>query len=126
MARFLTLTKSNTRRRGIRKKALGGSVAPGPVTMVVGLVVLFCVLSMMFLVQVFQSSTTGYEVSALQDQIDDLKEDNKKLEIQAAELQSLDSIEKSVQEINMVPLDSIVYVEPPATSIFASTQGLEN
>lgn len=119
MARFLTLTKGKNQRKGKRKQGLSVAFVPGPVTMTIGIIVLFCVVSLLFLVQVFQSSTTGYEVSALETQIEELKEENKKLEIQAAELQSLDSIEASVQEINMVPVENIVYIEPPAASVVA-------
>lgn len=92
----------------------------GPVMMALTIVVLVCVLSLFFLVQVFQSSTTGYEVSDLQDQVGELKEQNKKLEIQAAELKSLQGVEGSVEEMNMVDVDNIVYVERIDYSTFAA------
>lgn len=120
MARFLTLTNSKRKKRGVRKKALSGLSSPGPVTMIIGLVVLFCIVSLLFLTQAFQSSTKGYEVSALEDKIDELAEENKKLEIKAAEMQSLDSIENAVQQVNMIPVDNIVYLEHPQSSIVAS------
>ena len=92
----------------------------GPVMMALTVVVLVSVLSLFFLVQVFQSSTTGYEVSDLQTQVEDLKEENKKLELQAAELKSLQGVEESVVEMNMVDVDRIVYVEQVDYSTFAA------
>ena len=71
-------------------------------TMVFVLIFLFCGLSFFFLAQVFQSSTKGYEVSSLEDKAEELREQNKKLEVQAAELRSLNGLEESVKEINMV------------------------
>ncbi|MBU1167750.1 hypothetical protein KKC60_05090 [Patescibacteria group bacterium] len=120
MARYLTLTKSKSSKRGVRKSSFGQSVKTGPVTLVIATIALFCLLSFFFLAQVFQSSTKGYEVSELEKRIEDLDDENQKLEIQAAELKSLDNIERSVEEINMVPVQDVVYLEASTDTVVAA------
>ncbi|MBU1119466.1 septum formation initiator family protein [Patescibacteria group bacterium] len=123
MGKYLTVTRKKNR-KGVRNRTLSQPFRVGPVTLTIAIVVLFCVLSLFFLTQVFQSSTTGFEVSALQDEIEELKDQNKDLEVKAAELRSLDSIERSVEEINMVPVQDMVYIKSTGSVVAAANDDL--
>lgn len=118
MARFLTVNKKNS--RSGRKHSLKGFFRTGPFALGVAMILLFCFLSLFFLAQVFQSSTRGYEVSALEKKVKRIKEDNQKLEVRAAELQSLDKIEESVKTINMVPIEEVIYVKSDQNAVAAA------
>ncbi len=64
-----------------------------------------------YLIQVNSFSTKGYEISTMQKKITQLREEQKNLEIQTAELQSLQRIQGDPTIINMVPVSSISYVQ---------------
>ncbi len=58
MPRYVTINKSSSRKR---KKTIRGKLKTGPVALAVVTVVLFCVLGLLFLAQVFQSQTKNYQ-----------------------------------------------------------------
>lgn len=110
MSRYLTLTNSNFIGPTRQKRTVSLRLKRGPYTTAVVLIILISLLSLFFLAQVFQSSTSGYEISNLQKQADELKEKNKTLEIKAAELRSFDRIRQEAEKMNMIKSDKIVYL----------------
>lgn len=117
MSRLLTVTKSNDSSLGKRKSTLSYKLKTGPVTLTVVVICLVCLLSLFFLAQVFQSSTKGYEVTDLEKKIKELKEDNKSLEIKAAESRSFENIKNEAEKLNMVSADKIVYLRQSGSSV---------
>lgn len=109
--RYLTLTNSNIFNFRQQKRTANLRLKSGPYTLAIVLIILICVLSLFFLAQVFQSSTSGYEIAKLQKQADELKDQNKSLEIKAAELRSFDKISDQAKKLNMVQSDKIVYLK---------------
>lgn len=74
------------------------------------LLLLLVVLSVTYLFQVNGSSTKGYEIKKLERRLFDLKETNKRLELEAASFQSTQYIESTVKILNLVPAAGIRYV----------------
>jgi cell division protein FtsL len=74
------------------------------------------VLMVSYFVQANSFSTKGFEISRLQQQVDDLAENNKKLQIEAAELQSLQRIQNEPQVTGMVPVNTVTYIQTSALS----------
>jgi len=64
-----------------------------------------------YLYQVNSIATKGYEVRDLQNQIQDLQKDSKKMEIHEVELRSMYNIEKASKDLNLVNSDKVSYVE---------------
>ena len=114
MPKYITLNNLTSKKR---KKTIRGKLATGPVTIAVVTVVLFCVLGLLFLAQVFQSQTKGYDLVELNERIEDLKDDNKELEIKAAELRSIDKIKESAEQLNLVETKDIVYINRMGNSV---------
>lgn len=83
-----------------------------------GAAVLFtsCLLLITYLVQVNSFATKGYEIGNLQKKIDQLKTEQRTLEVQTAELQSLQRIQAQPTILNMVPVSSISYVQNTSLS----------
>ncbi len=111
------MTKSRNISFGKRRQGFSSRLKSGPVTMVMVVIFLICVLSLFFLAQVFQSSTKGYEITDLQSQVKELKEQNKSLEIKAAELKSFENLRDEATTLNMVPTEKIVYLKKSGTSV---------
>lgn len=108
MGRYLTIT--NTNKQGIRKQTLSRKIKTGPVTLTIITMILICLLSLFYLAQLFDSSTKGYEMHELQKKVEELRELNRKLEIEVAELKSYKHIEEEAKKLNMVPSISVVYI----------------
>ncbi len=70
-----------------------------------------CLMIVGYLVEVNSFSTKGYEISGLQRKVDQLKEDQRQLEVQAAQLQSLQRIQNDPAVQNMVPVSKVSYVQ---------------
>lgn len=122
MAGYLTITSSRTTKRGVRKRTVGNDVKIGPVTFVVTTVSILALIGFLFLAQLFQTSTKGYEISALRDQVGELKEENKKLEIKAAELRSFENVNQSVEKFNMVKSNNVVYLKKVGSSVVVANR----
>ena len=122
MAGYLTITSSRTTKRGVRKRTVGNDVKIGPVTFVVTTVSILALIGFLFLAQLFQTSTKGYEISTLRDQVGELKEENKKLEIKAAELRSFENVNQSVEKFNMVKSNNVVYLKKVGSSVVVANR----
>ncbi len=117
MARFLTLSKSGDIQKDKRKKTIRGKIKVGPVTLCFVTIILLCLVSLFYLTQANQIATTGYEIKDLEDKLNKLTEENHKLELRAAELQSVRNVEEGVKKLNMVPLQKVIYVSSEGTTV---------
>jgi len=122
MSAYITISNSKTMKRGIKRKTLPKNFKIGPVTFVVVAVGMFAFIGFIFLAQLFQSSTKGYEITELRQSANELKEENKKLEIKAAELRSFENIDESVGKLNMVKADNVVYLKKVGGAIVAANR----
>lgn len=120
MARYLTITNSRSPQRGFRRRTISRKVQTGPVALTIVTILLVCFISLLFLTQVFQTSTTGYQINELKDRAEDLRQENRQLEIKSAELRSMKNLEESAQKLNMVPPPDIVYQGPVDSSLAAN------
>lgn len=100
-----------------RKRTISRKFQTGPVFLAIATIILICLISFLFLFQVFQSSTEGYKISDLEKKVEELKEKNKQLEIEAAKLRSLEHIESLKDQLNMVETRNIVYVKEAARTV---------
>jgi hypothetical protein len=71
-------------------------------TIMVGLFVFAVTGGLFYLTQTNISATRGYEMEALDEKMEALKEENKKLNLQYIELQSMANIVEQVKDMNLV------------------------
>lgn len=64
-----------------------------------------------YLYQVNDLATKGYEIRDIENRIQNLDKENKKMQIKEVELRSMYNIEKSSQELNLVNPANITYLE---------------
>jgi hypothetical protein len=67
----------------------------GPVTSVIVLILVMCLLGLMYLTQVTKTNSLGYKLSELNIKQSQLKEEYASLEVEAMRLQSLDRVKNS-------------------------------
>lgn len=63
----------------------------------------------LYLFQVSSSTTKGYEVKNLERRLVELKESNRRLELETASLKSIQNLETEVKSLNLVPSDGVNY-----------------
>jgi len=113
MSRFLTITQSNSMRFGERKGALGTRPKVGRVTLSFFLVILVCATGVFYIFEVNNLATKGYEIDKYEKQLNDLKKENERLQIQAAELKSMYNIEEKTKNLNMIVPKDVSYMNLP-------------
>ena len=69
------------------------------------------VFGVLYLLAVNNISTKGYEIRSLEKRAQELSDSAKRLELEAAELRSIQSIESGVKTLNLVPSAGVDYVK---------------
>lgn len=67
------------------------------------LIILLFGLGVGYLLQVNSISTIGYEIKALEERLASLKQQNKRLEIEATSLRAVEAIQAETRAMNLVP-----------------------
>lgn len=73
------------------------------------IVALAFVVGISYLVQVNAITTKGYEIKKMEQLLTEQKETQKRLELEMAELKSIQSIESEVKTLNLVPSGDMNY-----------------
>lgn len=99
MGRLLTITATGQGKAGIRKRTLSRrTVAVGPVSVQLVVVIVGTLLGLFYLIQSNRVSTQSLELKALENQKTQVVEENERLSIEAARLQSIQQIKKSAEQ----------------------------
>lgn len=69
-------------------------------------------LGFFYLQQVVQTASKGTDIHQLEATLIELKEKQRVLELNGAELRSLQNIEQDVEKMNLVPTDKVSYLAP--------------
>lgn len=91
-----------------------GSITQSTITLVIGLVALLAVsgLGFVYLQQVFGTASHGEDIQALEQKIDELQATSRALELEGAELRSIQAIEDRVDDLNLVEAQNVAYLAP--------------
>ncbi|HSX24714.1 MAG TPA: hypothetical protein VLG69_01985 [Candidatus Andersenbacteria bacterium] len=100
--------------RSFRVATQRGSIDHGTAAAMFGIVavVLVGMFSFFYLQQVVHTASQGEDVSQLEAQLSNLKEQQKVLELDGAHLRSLQTIQEHTGSMNLVPTDSVSYLAP--------------
>lgn len=99
-----------------------GAITHSTITMSLGLIALFAValLGFFYLQQVMGTASQGTDIHTLESKIVDLKEKQRQLELEGAQLRSLKTIETNVNQLNLVATEKVSYLENPADKVALS------
>ena len=70
------------------------------------------VLGFLYLQQVFGTATHGSTIQSLEHTMLELKEQQKQLELEGAQLRSIQSVEERVEQLNLVSANNVGYLAP--------------
>lgn len=74
------------------------------------LIVFTVIVGTLYVIQTADVSTKGYEISDLERQLGTLEHETKRLDVQIAQYQSMQSIETRLATLNLVPAEQIAYL----------------
>jgi len=81
------------------------------------LMIACAVFGLAYVLQVSSVSNRGFKINNLEKQISALKTANQELELQAASVQSLESLNNKIQKLNMVMPEKIEYLRPIGSDV---------
>lgn len=114
MSRILTITHSGSVSFGQRKKAIHSQpIKVGRVTLNFVLVVLICLFGFLYIFEVNNAATKGFDIRNMEKTIQELKDSNEKLRIREAELRSMYNIEGKTKDLNMTAPKDVSYLTLP-------------
>lgn len=95
-----------------RQAASAGHVDHGTITLGLGLVGLLLVslLAFFYLQQVLQTAESGSDIHAMEIQLLELKEKQRALELEGAQLRSLQTVEGRLEKLNLVQTGQVSYL----------------
>ena len=88
-----------------------------PMYLNIAIIVCIVVVGFLYLIEVNQATTKGYKMQDLEKRIQGVEQANRKLELQATELQALNNIQERVKTLGMVPTDKVKYMKVPGSSV---------
>lgn len=106
------------------RRAQTGSINRQTVTLGFTLLVLFSLgmLGFFYLQQVLETASQGSEISELENHLMDIKTKQRSLELESAELRSIQNIEGQLNTLNLVATDQVAYLALPEGRVaFAPT-----
>lgn len=117
LARLLPQYSAEVQRT--KQKMVKGSSSTGHVAAAVGPLIAVAIVGAVcaYIYQANSSSTTGYVASSVQSQIAASQNQYQALEVQAAQLESLQRAESDPAVATMVPVDTITYIQTGAVAI---------
>lgn len=86
---------------------------PWPLFMV-GLVSILLALGggILYIRQITTTAASGYDISTLERRAEELRAEETKLQLEAAELQSLQRVEEQLPKLNLIPSEKLTYTTP--------------
>lgn len=91
-------------------KSLASFFTPKKLSMVI--VLLTFVVTGAYLMQINLTATKGYEIKDLENKLNQLQADNKKLNLSYIELQSMANILEQVSKLNLVATENLEIINP--------------
>ncbi len=106
----------NSQRESLRRnqnavRFNGHSNTLGPVSHTILLAVMLCVLGLIYLTQVTKTNAFGYRLNDLKNRKAELVSENQALQVEAAQLQSVDRVSGSSVAANLPNASDVSYVQ---------------
>ena len=101
----------------MRKKKRGFIRLIGNRSLRASLSVSIIVLSFFYVMQTNAASTKGYLMSDLENQIKTLEQENRRLEVEIAKNQSMQSIQERLAQVDLVAIDHADYLNVVGTAV---------
>lgn len=117
MGRLLTITATAQGKPGFRKRTLTRSaVRVGPISIQFLVIIIGTLLGLFYLIQSNRVSTQSLELRSLDAKKSQIAEENERLSVEAARLQSIQQIKKSAEDAKLKQTDKASAYLPAGNS----------
>lgn len=88
---------------------------------VAGVVLILTALAggVLYIREITSTTASGYDVSALERRAEDLRQEEQRLQLEAAELESLKRVEERVPKLDLVPVQALAFTTPEVDTTLA-------
>jgi hypothetical protein len=114
MEGLMLISRSNSWEVGTRKRTVKKELKIGPVSVKFITIALLALGALFYLAQSSQGASEKYQIMQLSESNQNLVDQTKDLQVEAARLKSLDQVKKSTQNSNLVPIDANSFYNNPA------------
>lgn len=107
----IIMPRNSTKKHSVQER---GAIDRGTAVSMFGIVavVLIGMFSFFYLQQVVHTASQGADISQLESQLSQLREQQKVLELDGARVRSLQNIQNQTGSMNLVPTDAVSYLAP--------------
>jgi cell division protein FtsB len=78
----------------------------------IGVLSIIVMAGFMYIFQVTSSAVNGYDTTSLEKQVDKLADENRQLELESANLQSVRAVAEGAQKLKLISASKVVYTSP--------------
>ena len=98
-----------------------GSINSTTISLAFGLMIILSIsfLGFFYLGQVLNTASQGTDIQHLEERIVELKEKQRQVELEGAQLRSIDNIENRVQDLNLVATSNVSFLSPAVDKVAA-------
>ena len=83
----------------------------------VALILCIVVFGVMYLMKTSTLATKGYAISDLQKQMNELEQENERVQVRIAQYGSMANIEERLKSMSLVAVDQVEYISPPQSVV---------
>ena len=105
MGKIIEINRFGGSKKGKRKRTIKMPFKLGITSVGFATVLIVCVLALLYLVQANRTATYGYEIEKYDNMISELKKEQDRLELEAANLRSTNQIKENLEKLNMNEVD---------------------
>lgn len=103
--------KANLRRNQNSVRYSSSAISLGPVAHTILLAVMLCVLGLIYLTQVTKTNAYGYQLNDLKEKKEALIQENQALQVESAQLQSLERVKTSGVSASLTSPATTSYIQ---------------
>lgn len=116
MTKFTRYTVNRERQR-FQKESFWKKFKIGSISIRMVIFGLIILVGFVYLIQINRVSTGGFEIKELKERTEQLRKENKKLELEAFQLRSLKTVKEASEELDLVGVSRVDYVTWPPSAV---------
>lgn len=106
----LSTTKNFARRNRTSKRTVSQKLKESKTAINFAMITLVCVLGLLYLAQINNNSTKGYEIGKYEKKSTEIQKENQKIMVELADLKSMRSLENESNKLSSINSADITYV----------------
>ncbi len=116
MPKVLTIKNFSFRRNRIKKVTVSQRIKKGEKVLSIFFIAVIIFMSLMYIYQMSNVATNGYEIEKYEDRLVDLRKENQKMTIELADLKAMHNLEDN-RELVMIEYNNVSYIASSSSAV---------